>query len=137
MGGKRKGHKSNNGEQNQENGADALKVTRYNSPSETEEFCARCHEKVYPLEKVSVGIALHRNCFQCAVCDLTLTLNTFVLAESADDTNVKDIYCKAHAPKPVSHEMDPETIMIKTAVNAQMIRKMANVNNLVGRVSCV
>ena len=133
MGGKRNGRMSKNGEQKQ-NGGDTMKATKHNSPTEAEEFCTRCHEKVYPLEKISVGIALHRNCFHCAICDLTLTLNTFVLAERSDAPDVKDVYCKAHAPKPVSHEMDPETIMIRTAVNAQMIRKMTNINNLVGLI---
>ncbi len=118
-----------------QNGGDALRASRLNSPKEAEELCQRCQEKVYPLEKISIGIALHRNCFNCTVCDLKLTLNTFVLAEKPDEPSVKDVYCKAHAPKPVSHEMDPEAVMIKTAVNAQMIRKMANINNLVSRIS--
>ena len=82
--------------------------------------CIRCNKKVYHTEKIDVGIQLHKKCFRCKECDLTLNLNNFILAKT-DETGWKDVFCKGHAPKLVQNAMDPEAIGIKNAVNAQQL----------------
>ena len=39
--------------------------------------CYRCGKRVYPVERVDVGVLFHRRCFRCRVCGLQLTLRTF------------------------------------------------------------
>ena len=98
------------------------------SDARHENACMRCHAKVYPVEKVGVGVVLHRNCFRCATCGTKLTLASFVLSTSAGRRR-KDVYCRAHAPKPVSCEMDRQAVGIRNAVDAQKISKTAGFNN--------
>ena len=37
----------------------------------------RCGKKVYPVEKVDIGVLYHKGCFKCRVCDGQLSLKTF------------------------------------------------------------
>ncbi|KAL8574334.1 hypothetical protein ACOMHN_015865 [Nucella lapillus] len=39
--------------------------------------CYRCGKKVFPVERVDVGVLFHRRCFRCRVCGLQLTLRTY------------------------------------------------------------
>lgn len=39
--------------------------------------CYRCGKRVYPVERVDVGVLFHRRCFRCRVCGLQLTLRSF------------------------------------------------------------
>ena len=94
------------------------------------EFCIRCDKKIYPTEKVDVGVALHKNCFRCAECNVTLTVNSHIIARP-DNARCKGIYCKSHAPKPVRYELDEQAIEIQNAVKAQRINKRPSFNRLV------
>lgn len=80
--------------------------------------CIRCGHKVYPPEKVDVGIQLHKKCFRCYECDLVLTLNNYILAKT-DERGWKEVFCKSHAPKLEKNKIDPEAIGIKTPVSIQ------------------
>lgn len=39
--------------------------------------CYRCGKRVYPVERVDVGVLFHRRCFRCRVCGLQLSLRSF------------------------------------------------------------
>ncbi|XP_014779999.1 hillarin isoform X1 [Octopus bimaculoides] len=75
--------------------------------------CFRCLKRVYPLERIDVGVLFHRGCFRCRVCNLQLTLRTY----HWDQYNEPDIYCVSHVPKLVG-TIDSESMGIKSAVNA-------------------
>ena len=92
--------------------------------------CIRCEKKVYPTEKVEIGVPLHKNCFRCVSCNVTLTMSNFILTKVPENTR-KDIFCKAHAPKPAVHTMDPDSMAVKSAVHAQKISKRPGFNNQV------
>ena len=91
--------------------------------------CNRCDKKVYLAEKLDIGIILHKKCFRCANCALTLTLNNFVLTKLGDEK--KEVYCKAHAPKHVANTMDEQSLGIVAAVNMQKLNRMASFNSQV------
>ena len=95
-----------------------------------EDHCIRCDLRVYPTEKVDVGVHLHRNCFRCKECGLMLSLNNFVLAR-VEELGEKDVFCKAHAPKPNKNRLDPEAIGIKMAVHSQQLNKTSSFNTQV------
>uniref|UniRef100_A0A0L8GMA8 LIM zinc-binding domain-containing protein n=1 Tax=Octopus bimaculoides TaxID=37653 RepID=A0A0L8GMA8_OCTBM len=86
--------------------------------------CFRCLKRVYPLERIDVGVLFHRGCFRCRVCNLQLTLRTY----HWDQYNEPDIYCVSHVPKLVG-TIDSESMGIKSAVNAP--RGKNNINEQV------
>lgn len=86
--------------------------------------CYRCCKRVYPLERIDIGVLFHRGCFRCRVCGLQLSLRTF----HWDQHNEPDIYCSSHVPKLVG-TIDSESMGIKSAVNAP--RGKNNVNEQV------
>ena len=51
--------------------------------------CCRCT----PQRRVEIGVIMHKNCFKCIKCSVTLTLNSFVLARSVEG-GPKDVFCK-------------------------------------------
>lgn len=75
--------------------------------------CYRCKKRVYPVERIDVGVLFHRRCFRCRVCGLQLTLRTFHF----DQENDPDVYCKNHVPKFVG-TIDGEALGVKAAINA-------------------
>ena len=76
--------------------------------------CHRCQKRVYPVEKIDVGVLFHRRCFRCRVCGLQLTLKTF----HWDQGNDADVYCGVHVPKLGPGTLDQEAVGIKSALNA-------------------
>ena len=92
--------------------------------------CIRCQRKIYPTEKADVGVALHKNCFRCAECNVTLTLNSYIIARP-DNADRKGVYCKSHAPKPIMYALDDQAMEIQNAVKAQRINKRPSFNKLV------
>lgn len=94
------------------------------------EVCLRCEKKVYPTERVDFGLAMHRNCFRCSVCDVTLSQNSFVLA-SPDGRSGPGVYCKTHAPKASSYALDDQSMEIRGAVMAQKLGKTPSFNKQV------
>lgn len=83
--------------------------------------CYRCEKRVYPVERVDVGILFHRRCFRCRTCGLQLTLRTF----HWDQENSPDIYCNAHVAKLVGN-IDSQSMGIKSALNAPKRSTHAN-----------
>ncbi len=94
------------------------------------EICIRCQRKIYPTETADLGVPLHKNCFRCAECNVTLTINSYIIARP-DNAECKAVYCKSHAPKPVMFAMDDQALEIKNAVKAQRINKRPSFNKLV------
>lgn len=41
------------------------------------DMCHRCGKKVYPVERLDIGVIYHRSCFKCRVCNITLNLRNF------------------------------------------------------------
>lgn len=76
--------------------------------------CYRCQKRVYPVEKVDVGVLFHRRCFRCRICGLQLTLRTFHWDQ---ENQVEDVYCNVHVPKLVG-TIDQESLGIKSALKA-------------------
>lgn len=75
--------------------------------------CYRCEKRVYPVEKVDVGVLFHRRCFRCRVCGLQMTLKTF----HWDQDNHPDVYCNVHLTKFVG-SIDKDAVGIQLALNA-------------------
>lgn len=98
--------------------------------SVADDRCIRCQRRVYPIERVEVGVQLHKNCFRCKECNMMLSLHNFILAR-VDESGEKDVFCKAHAPKPDKNRLDPEAIGIKMAVHSQQLSKTASFNTQV------
>ena len=57
--------------------------------------CDVCQKKIFAAEKpIQVpGFTCHDACFKCKSCNIKLTLHTYTSFE-------KNVYCKAHVPKP-------------------------------------
>ena len=94
------------------------------------EKCIRCHRKIYPTEKSDVGVALHKSCFRCSECNVTLTLHGYIIAKP-ENANRKGVYCKTHAPKPVRYALDETAMEIMNAVKSQQILKNPNLSKQV------
>lgn len=92
-----------------------------NYEPQTKDPCYRCEKRVYPVERVDIGVVFHRRCFRCRVCGIQLTLRTF----HWDQENKPDVYCQAHVTKLVG-SIDTEAVGIKSALNAP---KRATNNN--------
>lgn len=75
--------------------------------------CYRCQKRVYPVERVDIGVLFHKRCFRCRLCGLQLTIRTFYWNQGGET----DVYCGVHAPKLVG-KIDGEAIGIKSALNA-------------------
>ena len=95
-----------------------------------DEFCIRCHKKVYVTEMEEVGVPLHKNCLRCVECNATLTLNTCIIARS-ELAGSKAVYCRTHAPKPVKYAMDQHDFGLKNAVLAQRLSHKQSFNTQV------
>lgn len=83
--------------------------------------CFRCQTRVYPVEKVDVGVLFHRRCFRCRDCRLQLSLRTFHWSPG----RVQDIYCAVHLPKLVG-TIDEQAMGIRSALNAPRRAGMPN-----------
>ena len=94
------------------------------------ETCIRCQRDIYPTEKADVGVALHKNCFRCVACNVTLTLGGAIIARP-DDRSRPAVYCKSHAPKPIKCALDEQAMEIQSAVKAQKISDKINFNKQV------
>ncbi|OWF35614.1 hillarin-like isoform X1 [Mizuhopecten yessoensis] len=75
--------------------------------------CYRCEKRVYPVEKVDVGVLFHRRCFRCRVCGLQMTLKTF----HWDQENTPDVYCNVHLTRMVG-SIDKDAMGIQSALKA-------------------
>jgi len=63
--------------------------------------CVCCERTVYAAEAVNVVVGnkkVHKRCFKCSECLVTLSLNTFVF-----DKETAKLYCKTHTPKMKAH----------------------------------
>ena len=99
-------------------------------PIRREENCLRCRKRVYPTERVDFGLPMHKTCFRCAVCDVTLSQNSFVLTRPEEHAN-QGVYCKNHAPRAVSYALDDQSVEIRGAVLAQRLGKTPSFNKQV------
>ncbi|KAK5638384.1 hypothetical protein RI129_012679 [Pyrocoelia pectoralis] len=67
--------------------ANRVKVNRFVGPNV---MCKGCHDKVYPLEMITVhGLTFHRNCFRCTECKMILRMNSY-------SYNRGSLYCITH-----------------------------------------
>ncbi|XP_048767751.2 hillarin-like [Ostrea edulis] len=82
--------------------------------SQNKDTCYRCQKRVYPVERVDVGVLFHRRCFRCRVCGLQLTLRTF---RWQPDGQPADVYCHGHLPKIVGI-INKDSMGIQSALNA-------------------
>lgn len=82
--------------------------------SQNKDTCYRCQKRVYPVERVDVGVLFHRRCFRCRVCGLQLTLRTFRWQQ---DGQPSDVYCHGHLPKIVGL-INKDAMGIQSALNA-------------------
>ena len=67
----------------------------------SEDGCVCCERTVYAAEAVNVVVGnkkVHKRCFKCSECLVTLSLNTFVF-----DKETAKLYCKTHTPKMKAH----------------------------------
>ncbi|KAL3856219.1 hypothetical protein ACJMK2_010996 [Sinanodonta woodiana] len=85
----------------------------YEPRSQPLDPCYRCKNRVYPVERIDLGVLFHRRCFRCRTCGLQLTLRTF----QWDQEKEPDVYCRVHAPKLVG-SLDQDAVGIKSALNA-------------------
>ena len=81
--------------------------------------CHRCGKKVYPVERIDIGVLYHKGCFKCRVCSRQLTLRTFQRGVDVKESLVKEIYCQVHVPRMAKGHIDAETAGIRAAINAQ------------------
>ena len=82
--------------------------------------CQRCGRRVYPLEKIDVGVLYHRSCFKCKVCRRQLTLKTFQRQFTTPTNNKdKEVFCEKHVPQPVGGHMGQDALAIRAALDAQ------------------
>jgi hypothetical protein len=68
---------------------------------DSKDSCVCCKTVVYAAEAVNAvlgGKKVHKRCFKCAECQVTLNLNTFVF-----DKDTNKLYCKQHTPKMQAH----------------------------------
>lgn len=82
------------------------------------ETCIRCRRDIYPTEKADVGVALHKNCFRCVECNVTLTLSGAIIA-TPEQGSRPAVYCQSHAPKPIKFALDEQSMEIQNAVKVQ------------------
>ncbi|OVA11866.1 zinc finger protein [Macleaya cordata] len=77
--------------------------------SGTQDKCATCHKKVYPLEKVSVeGESYHKSCFKCSHGGCSLTASSYAALNGI-------LYCKPHFAQ-LFKEKGSYNHLIKSAV---------------------
>lgn len=95
--------------------------------SQNKDTCYRCQKRVYPVERVDVGVLFHRRCFRCRVCGLQLTLRTF---RWQPDGQPSDVYCHGHLPKIVGI-INKDSMGIQSALNAPKLG--VHLNEQVGR----
>lgn len=95
--------------------------------------CMRCGTRVYPAERISPALCIHKACFRCSSCDVTLTLHSYVIGGQGQsqgqvqegDARGTTLYCQTHAPRThrsTSINLHPEAIDIRNALRAQRIR---------------
>ena len=90
-------------------------------------LCVRCHSRVYPAERVSQGLCLHKTCFRCATCDVTLTLQSYVIGSDG-----RTLYCQSHASEhQLVAKLHPEAMNIRSAMKAQRMRNGREFNHQV------
>ena len=83
-------------------------------------ICQRCGRRVYPLEKIDVGVLYHKSCFKCKICDRQLTLKTFQRQLCSDSSyQKKEIYCSKHVPQALAGGFGKDALAIQSAMNAQ------------------
>jgi hypothetical protein len=73
-----------------------------NNKKISEDVCARCSLKIYPLELQNTVVRdqkYHRVCFKCFVCDGPLLLTNYKTNQF--DKSDKNVYCSAHVPTKV------------------------------------
>ena len=83
------------------------------------EYCQRCSDKVYYVEKVGPvnGVIFHKQCFKCATCSQHLTMKTYFTNQV--DIKDKEIYCGTHTPRGATVGLDAQAMGIRGALMAQ------------------
>ena len=81
--------------------------------------CHRCGKKVYPVEKLDVGVLYHKGCFKCLVCSRQLTLANFQRDWDLNNSRIKEVYCNSHVPRQGAGHYDQEALGIRAAIDAQ------------------
>ena len=77
-----------------------------------------------------IDVIIHKSCFKCHHCDVTLSLNTAVVTTD-EISGRKLVFCGTHAPKVSANLLGPKAFAIRNAVEAQKINKQTNFNNQV------
>ncbi|CAD5117098.1 unnamed protein product [Dimorphilus gyrociliatus] len=79
------------------------------------EICKRCGKKVYPVERIDVGLVFHRSCFKCKQCEIQLSLKSFQL--SRDE---QDVFCGNHVAI-ANAQINRDSLHIQQAIQSQKI----------------
>ena len=88
------------------------------------DMCHRCAKKVYPVEKLDIGVIYHRGCFKCRVCGMQLTLRNFQREVEPGSKKTKEVYCQAHVPKPGKANFGIDALGIRSPMDAQKIARV-------------
>ena len=96
--------------------------------------CIRCGRRVYKAEQVEFGLELHKRCFRCCRCDMTLSLKSYVIAKVND---MEDVFCSAHAPQASSKTFQPAFGMHAAAGAQHRISRRQSFNTQVGILECI
>lgn len=103
--------------------AEKVKVWEPRTFYDARESCQRCGKKVYPVEKVDVGMLYHRGCFKCKVCGVQLNLRNFQLEQDTREGGGgerKQLFCNAHVPsRHTKGQFGQDALEIQTAMEAQ------------------
>ena len=80
------------------------------------EYCQRCSDKVYYVEKVGPvnGVIFHKQCFKCVACSQHLTMKTYFTNQV--DMKDKEIYCGTHTPRGATVGLDAQAMGIRGAL---------------------
>ena len=117
-------HATSNGTINRSMDASAPKsLSNLFKPGKTD-FCQRCGDRVYQMEKIGPvnEVVFHQACFKCCVCTQKLTLRTYYT--NSTDTSDTEVYCSKHAPRDVAKGLDASALGIRSAMNAPNLDKM-------------
>ena len=85
--------------------------------------CHRCGKKVYPVEKLDIGVLYHRGCFKCHICGMQLTLRNFHREVDPGSSKTKEVYCQAHVPKQTKGNIGLDALGIRSPMDAQKIAR--------------
>ena len=98
---KKKDNNNNNNNNKTSVKSMAAKTNASSAKDASKNGCVVCETTVYAAEAVNAVVGnkkVHKRCFKCFECSVTLSLNTFVF-----DKETAKLYCKTHTPKMKAH----------------------------------